>query len=46
MVHRGVSDHSECGVCDPLPKDDVFVVDMRLDLLLRLDVEDLECPGS
>lgn len=41
VVHSGVGDHANSGFRDPLPKNDVLVVCVRLDLLLGVDVENL-----
>ena len=46
MVHRGLSDHAQGRVVDPLPKNDILCVDMGFDLLLGLHVEDLERTAS
>lgn len=42
VVDGGVGDDAEGGVGDPGPEDDVAVHEVRLDLLLELNVEDLE----
>ena len=42
VVHCGLRHEAEGRVVDPLPEDDVLVVDVRLDFLLRLNVEDLQ----
>lgn len=42
LVDGSVSDDTESGGRDPLPKDDVLVHQVRLDLLLEVDVEDLQ----
>ena len=44
VVHRGVGDHAYGCVGYPLPKDDVFIIGMRLDLLLGVNVKNLQCP--
>lgn len=46
VVHRSVRDHSNGRLRNPLPKNDIFVVDMRFHLLLGLNVEYLQCPCS
>lgn len=42
VKHGRVGDHSDCGIVHPLPENNILVVDMRFDLLLGLNVEDLE----
>ncbi|KAI3480029.1 hypothetical protein L1887_57805 [Cichorium endivia] len=44
VEYGGFGDEAEGGVVDPLPEGDVVVHEMRLDLCLCLDVEDLELP--
>lgn len=44
MVHGGVCDETQVGVGRPFPEDDIFVVNVGLHFLLRLNVEDLQCP--
>lgn len=46
MVDCSVRDHSDDGVRHPFPEHDILVVDVGLHLLLRLDVENLQCPRS
>jgi hypothetical protein len=46
VVYRGLCDDTEGLWRDPLPKDDLLVHEMSLELLLRADVEDLELTGS
>lgn len=43
MVDGSLCDKTESRVVDPFPKDDVLVANVRLHLLLGLDVKDLEC---
>ena len=46
VVHSGVCDETKVGVGSPPPEDDVLVVNVGLDFLLRLNIEDLQCPAS
>ena len=43
VVHCGLRHEAEGRVVDPLPEDNVLVIDVRLDFLLRLDVKHLKC---
>ena len=46
VVDRAVGDDTEGRGRDPVPESDIFVHQVRFDLLLELDVEDLELPGG
>ena len=46
VEHGRLCDQADGVVRDPLPENDIRVVDVRLDLLLRLDVEYLKCPAG
>ena len=39
VVHRGIRDHSNRRVVDPFPEYDIFIIDVRLDFLLCLNIE-------
>lgn len=45
MVHGGVGNQTQGLVTEPLPVDDILVHHRRLELLLCLQVEDLNCPA-
>jgi hypothetical protein len=40
MVDRSICDNTDGLVRYPLPENDVFAVNMRLDLFLRVNIED------
>lgn len=46
VVYGAFCDHSNGSIRHPFPEYDVFIVDVRFDLLLRFNVEDLKCTGS
>lgn len=46
MKDRRVGYNSDRCIRYPLPKYDIFVIDMGFNLLLRFDIENLECPAG
>lgn len=44
VVHGSVCDEAQRVLADPLPEDDILVHGCRLQLLLVVQVEDLDCP--